>query len=172
MITYKHTILQHKLYNSALTRADLIDLNFNQILTSHQPTFEILKTKIYKVGNRILFSRLTVVNNKIDLNDLNLSLDSFKIKYKKLMLLMPLDLLWFQIMHLVLGNCPNFNKYIKLFCSFYKIINISKCKIILFEIHSFKLFYSGRNSPIMSKWFKYWQIWQFWGIFDRYLTKN
>ena len=86
MITYKHAILAHKIYNQSGPGSDWIDLNFNQILTSRSRSFQIIKTNKYKVGNNLLSSRLTVVNNKIDLNDFNLPLASFKIKYKKLML--------------------------------------------------------------------------------------
>ena len=86
MIIYQHVILAHKLYNQSGPGSDWIDLNFNQILTSRQRTFQITKTNKYKVGNNLLSSRLSVVNNKIELNDFNLSLASFKIKYKNQML--------------------------------------------------------------------------------------
>ena len=86
MIIYKHAILAHKLYNQSGPRSDWIDLNFDQILTSRQKTFQITRTNKYKVGNNLLSSRLSVVNNMIELNDFNLSLASFKIKYKNQML--------------------------------------------------------------------------------------
>ena len=84
---YKHAILLHKLYNGNLQKADWLDLNFNQNLTSRQTMFNIIKTNNYLVGNNILSNRLSVINNKIELNDLNMSLDSFKVKYKKEFLL-------------------------------------------------------------------------------------
>ena len=80
MIVYKHAILAHNLYNQSGPGSDWFDLRFNQILTSCTKAFQIIKTDKYKVGNNLLSSRLTVVNNKIDLNDFNLSLASFKIK--------------------------------------------------------------------------------------------
>ena len=86
MIVYKHAILLHKLYNNNLPKADWVELNFQQILTSRQTTFKIIKSNNYLVGNNLISSRLTVFNNKIDLNDLNLSLDSFKVKYKEKLL--------------------------------------------------------------------------------------
>ena len=86
MIVYKHAILTHKLYNLEQPRADWIDLNFNQTFTSRQKTFQVIKNNNYKVGNNLLSSRLSIVNNLIDLNDLNLSINAFKIKYKKLLL--------------------------------------------------------------------------------------
>ena len=86
MIVYKQAILEHKLYNQSGPGSDWVDLNFNQILTSHHKNFQITKTIKYKAGNNLLSSRLTVVNNKIELNDFNLSLETFKIKYKNQML--------------------------------------------------------------------------------------
>ena len=86
MMLYKHAILLHKLYNGNPPKADWLDLNFQQNLTSRQTKFIITKTNNYLVGNNILTSRLSVLNNKIELKDLNLSLDSFKVKYKKVFL--------------------------------------------------------------------------------------
>ena len=63
-----------------------MDLNFNQILTSCQTTFKVIKANKYLVGNNIISNRLTILNDKVDLKDLNLSLDSFKVKYKLKML--------------------------------------------------------------------------------------
>ena len=53
-----------------------------QTLNSRQSNFNIIKSINYKVGNNILANRLSILNNKIALSDLNLSLDSFKCKYK------------------------------------------------------------------------------------------
>ena len=83
MITYKHAIQLHKLYNDNFPKADWIDLNFQQILTSRQTTFKVTKSNNFIVGNNILSTRLSTLNNKIDLTDLNLSLDTFKVKYKE-----------------------------------------------------------------------------------------
>ena len=83
---YKHAILLHKLYNGNLQKADWLDLNFNQILTSRQTTFKIIKSNNYLVGNNLISNRLATLNGKVDLKDLHLSLDSYKIKYKKEML--------------------------------------------------------------------------------------
>ena len=63
-----------------------VSLNWNQILTSRQSKFEILKTNVKKVGLNILVNRLSALNNKIPLDWLNGSLDSFKVKAKKLLL--------------------------------------------------------------------------------------
>ena len=86
MITYKHAILLHKLYDSHQPNTDWIDLNFNQVSNSLHMLFRMLKNNSYLVGNNLLSVRLTILNNKIELDDLNLSLDEFKVKFKKIML--------------------------------------------------------------------------------------
>ena len=85
-IIYKHSILLHKLYNLHSPKLDWVDLNFNQTFTSRQTTFNTIKSNNFLIGNNLLSSRLSILNSKIHLRDLNLSLDAFKIKYKKIML--------------------------------------------------------------------------------------
>ena len=82
MLTHKHAILLHKLYNANLPQSDWIDLNINKNLTLRQTNFNITKINNYLVGNNLLGTRLSILNNKVDLIDLNRSLDSFKVKYK------------------------------------------------------------------------------------------
>ena len=65
---------------------DWIDLNFNQIFNSRQLNFNTIKTNNFIVGNNSLNTRFTILNSKIPLIDLNLSLESFKVKYKSIML--------------------------------------------------------------------------------------
>ena len=86
MIEYKHAILLHKLYNEHQPVTDWIELNTYQISTSRQTHFKISRTNVFKIGNNKLTSRLSILNEKILLQDLNLSLDAFKVKYKKLLL--------------------------------------------------------------------------------------
>ena len=83
MMNYKHAILLHKLYNNNQPSADWVDLNIQQILTSRQTEFNILKSNNFLIGNNLLATRLAILNSKICLADLNLSLDTFKVKYKE-----------------------------------------------------------------------------------------
>ena len=83
LLEYKHAIVKYNAYNNQIPKDDWVDLNFNQILTSRQTTW---KSNSYKVGNDKLISRLATLNGKITLSDLNLSLNNFKCKYKKLFL--------------------------------------------------------------------------------------
>ena len=78
--TYKHAILLYKFYNEKYPETDWIELNFNQILTSRQTTFRTSKSNTFKIGNNKLSSRLSILNGKINLQDLNMSLDSLKVK--------------------------------------------------------------------------------------------
>ena len=86
-IVYKHSILLHKMYNSYCPQMDWIELNFNQTSTSRQTHFNTIKSNRFNVGNNLLASRLSILNLKIPLIDLNMSLASFKVKYKENFLL-------------------------------------------------------------------------------------
>ena len=86
MIVYKHAILLHKLYNKNFPETEWIALNFQQLLTSRQLKFSIIKTNRCKVGNNILANRLHILNNKIKLSDLNESVSTFKINQKNILL--------------------------------------------------------------------------------------
>ena len=54
MIQFKHAILLHNLYSNNLPQADWLDLNFNQILTSRQTSFKIIKTNNFLVENNLI----------------------------------------------------------------------------------------------------------------------
>ena len=86
MMAYKHALLLFKLYNSKIPSLEWMYLNFQQTLTSRQSLFKTMKNNKLRVGNNALANRLTLVNNKIPLNWLNLSVNSFKINCKKIFL--------------------------------------------------------------------------------------
>ena len=65
IITYKHALLLHKLYNVNFPQADWLDLNIHQTFTSRQTKFKIIKTNNYLVGHNILAARLSILNDKI-----------------------------------------------------------------------------------------------------------
>ena len=85
-MTYKTAIQLYKLYNSNIYSKDWVDLNSNQILTSRQTTFMILKTNKSKVGLNTIPNRLSILNGLIPLLWLNNTLDTFKVKCKKMFL--------------------------------------------------------------------------------------
>ena len=100
--------------NSYCPQMDWIELNFYQTLTSRQVLFNTIKANNYQVGNNLLASRLSVLNLKIlSLIDQNLSLASFKVKYKeKLLSNAPL-------------NCENVTK------KFFYVITIAAFRLFL-----------------------------------------
>ena len=83
---YKHAIQLYKIFNLKELPLDWILLNFDQSVSQRQTKFKILQNQNYKIGNNILSNRLCVVNGRIELDWLNLSLPSFKIKCKRLFL--------------------------------------------------------------------------------------
>ena len=80
---YKLSLLLYKTFNDGLPEADWLMLNFDQVNTGRQSKFIIQKSNKLLVGLNILSNRLHVLNNKIPLEWLNLSIDSFKIQCKK-----------------------------------------------------------------------------------------
>ena len=83
---YKAALQLHKLYNITRTNPSLdwISLNIDQILTTRQTVFQILKSNKTKVGLNILTNRFAqLLNGKIPLQWLLALLDTFKVKCKK-----------------------------------------------------------------------------------------
>ena len=83
MMLYKHALMLFKLYQFHTPTTEWIELQHSQILTTRQTQFEVCSPTLYAVGKNILTHRLTVLNRKIDLCWMNLSIDSFKVKCKE-----------------------------------------------------------------------------------------
>ena len=62
---------------------EMIDLNFQMINTRRQTFFETRNNSVFRVGNNILVNRLSCLNKKILLDELNLPFESYKIKCKE-----------------------------------------------------------------------------------------
>ena len=86
IMLYKSAIQLFKLYNSNEHTYDWTLLNLNQILTSRQTHFSILKSNSTKVGINILANRLSSINGLIPLSWLNRTLNTFKLHCKRLLL--------------------------------------------------------------------------------------
>ena len=65
---------------------DWIELTFNQTIMSRETFFNTIKSNRTKTGNNIISTRLTVLNKKIKPEDLNLTLNAFKLKYKQILI--------------------------------------------------------------------------------------
>ena len=83
MMTYKHLLLLHKLNNSTDQNDDWMDLNYQQNFNDQNNMIHIVDYSRMRVGKNILANRLSIINEKISLDWLNLSFDSFKIKCKE-----------------------------------------------------------------------------------------
>jgi hypothetical protein len=59
---------------------ELLSLNFQQNFNNRNDTSK------FKIGKNFLVKRLRIINGKIKLDDLNLPLEAFKIKYRELFL--------------------------------------------------------------------------------------
>ena len=86
MMKYRLSIQLFKLYNSEMMNDDWVDLNSQQNFNDRQKLVQITDESLTRIGKNILMNRLGILNNKIDYDWLNLSLNSFKIKCKKIFL--------------------------------------------------------------------------------------
>ena len=86
IMSYKLALQLYRTFNDQTPTQDWLNINENIILGSRQTKFSINKSCRLKVGMNALSNRFNYLNNKIDLNWLNLSYESFKIKCKRLFL--------------------------------------------------------------------------------------
>ena len=85
-MVYKHAIMLYRLYNGADHSTEWQWLNFLQILTSRQTTFNCQRGHKLKVGSNALANRLNILNGKLPLSWFNLEISTFKVKCKSLLL--------------------------------------------------------------------------------------
>ena len=83
---YKLSIQLYKIYNSTSMDEDWLDMNNQQNFNARDRLFHIVDASRRMVGRNIIANRMTVLNNLINLDWLNLSLISFKLKMKELFL--------------------------------------------------------------------------------------
>jgi hypothetical protein len=86
LMSYKHSLLLHKIFNNQLYFKDWLSLNFQQTFNARNNTVNIVDTSRIKIGKNIAINRLKIINGKIPYDWLNLSWDTFKVKCKKLFL--------------------------------------------------------------------------------------
>ena len=92
MMKYKHSLLLHKLYNSTRHNEDWMDMNLNQSFSTRCTKFKIFDVSNVRVGKNILSNRLALINNEIEYDWLNKSLNSYKVLCKKQFLTQEEDL--------------------------------------------------------------------------------
>ena len=76
----------YKIYNGEIGTNDWLDMNLQQNFNSRSRMFRISDCSKLTIGKNILANRLTVLNNQINLDWLNFSLITFKLKVKSLFL--------------------------------------------------------------------------------------
>ena len=83
IMIYKHALLLHKLYTGGQPLTEWVHLNFQHQFSMRQGLFIVAKTNNYKIGNNLLVNRLSILNNLMPLDWLNLSYESYKLKVKE-----------------------------------------------------------------------------------------
>ena len=86
MMKHRLAIQLYKIYNSNQFSMDWIDLNFQHNFNGRNTKFLVSSNATFKIGANKLVNRLSILNNKIKMDWMNLGLDSFKIKCKALLL--------------------------------------------------------------------------------------
>ena len=86
MLSYKHAILMHQLFNSCQPDLEFMHLNFQLNQNPRLQKANFFNRQNYEAGTNILLNRLSHLNNKIEKSWLVLSLNAFKIKCKSLFL--------------------------------------------------------------------------------------
>ena len=84
---YKMAIQLYKIYNGVEMNSDWVDMNHQQNFNARSRMFQINDYSRLKIGRNILCNRLNELNNRVDLDWLNLSLISFKLKMKSIFLI-------------------------------------------------------------------------------------
>ena len=87
MCMYKHAVMLHKLLRNDLCDDEMMNLNFQLADNERSMKIRFIRRQNYDVGKNILLNRLHVINDKIDKNWINLSIDSYKMKCKELFLM-------------------------------------------------------------------------------------
>ena len=81
ILKYKLSLSLFKLYSSDYNSLKFSLLNFYQVFTSRQMTFKTLKSNSTKIGLNSLANRLHHINNRVPLEWLNNSFETFKVKF-------------------------------------------------------------------------------------------
>ena len=86
MCLYRHAVTMFKLFNNLIRENEFIEMNFQLYDNERCSKITVTKNQRYDVGKNILLNRFCILNNKIDKEWLNLSLNTYKIKCKELFL--------------------------------------------------------------------------------------
>ena len=87
MCLFRHAILIYKLFNEIMGKNEFVLLNFQLFDNVKSTKLVFIKRQNFDIGKNILLNRLHELNNKIEKQWLELSLETFKIKCKNLFLM-------------------------------------------------------------------------------------
>ena len=76
-LKYKHALELYKLYNSDIQSEDWIDLNTQQAFNDRLQTIRVFDSSRLKVGKNLLVNRMTILNNELNYDLMNVSYNSF-----------------------------------------------------------------------------------------------
>ena len=83
MMKYRHALELYNVYNSEDMNTDWIDLNMQQNFNGRNDYVHIVDHSRVRVGKNLLMNRLSLINDSINYDWLNLSKDTYKIKCKE-----------------------------------------------------------------------------------------
>ena len=83
-MSFKHSLLHHKIFNNQIHAEDWLSLHFQQTFNSRNQTVRLFDTSKTKIGKNIVINRLKLINGKIEYEWLNLSWQSYKAKCKSI----------------------------------------------------------------------------------------
>ena len=86
MCLYRHAVTMYKLFNNMICENEFIQLNFQLYANERTRKLTFTKMQRYDVGKNILLNRFHDLNNKIDKDWLNVSLETYKTRCKLLFL--------------------------------------------------------------------------------------
>ena len=86
MCQYRHAIVLYKLINCIICEDEFLQLNFQLYDNVRSSKMPFIKIQKFDVGKNILLNRFHDLNNLIDKQWMNLSLETYKIRRKALFL--------------------------------------------------------------------------------------
>ena len=86
MCQYRHAITLYKLMNNIICENEFLQLNFQLYENARSSKITFIKIQRFEVGKNILLNRFHDLNNLINKQWMNMSLETYKIKCKSLFL--------------------------------------------------------------------------------------
>ena len=82
-MTYKHALDLYKLFNSETQNDDWIDLNNQQNFNDRVQSIQVIDDSRLKIGKNLFVNRLTMLNNEINFDLMNVLNNTYKFNCKE-----------------------------------------------------------------------------------------